>query len=361
VDWPEIAGDSRFFQRAGPHTLAAVADAAEAEAPLRRLMLTAVAPLQAAGPDEVSFLSNRKYLSALDQTNAGAVIVHPDLAARVPPTAVPLMTDEPYGAWARVAALFHPLPPLRPGVHPSAVVEQDAVIDPSAEIGPLAVIGAGVEIGPRCCVGPLAVLGRGVVLGPDCRIGAHASVSHALLGARVYVYPGARIGQEGFGFATTSEGFRSVPQLGRVILEDDVEVGANTTIDRGSLQDTVIGAGSRLDNLVQIGHNVHLGRGCVIVAQAGISGSTILEDHVMLGGQAGLTGHLRIGRRARIGAQAGVMSDVPGGTDVVGSPAQPVRAFFREVATVRRLVRESAKRSAGAQGEARQEPQTDTD
>ncbi len=361
MDWPEIAGDPRFFQRAGPHSLAAVADAAEAAAPPRRLMLTGVAPLQTAGRDDVSFLSNRKYLPALKQTEAGAVIVHPDLAAQVPETAVPLATDEPYAAWARVAALFHPLPPLRPGVHPSAVIAEDAVIDPSAEIGPLAVIGAAVEIGPRCCIAPLAVLGHGVVLGPDCRIGAHASISHALLGARVYVYPGARIGQDGFGFATTPAGFRSVPQLGRVILQDDVEVGANTTIDRGSLQDTVIGAGSRLDNLVQIGHNVHLGRGCVVVAQVGISGSTILEDHVMLGGQAGLTGHLRIGRRARVGAQAGVMSDVPAGADVVGSPAQPVRAMFREIAFLRRLVRESSKRSGEPKNGARHGPPTETD
>ncbi len=360
MDWPEIAGDPRFFQRAGPHSLAAVADAADAEAPPRRLMLTGVAPLQTAGSGEVSFLSNRKYLPALEQTCAGAVIVHPDLAARVPATVVPLVTDEPYAAWARVAALFHPLPPLCPGVHPSAVIADDAAIDPSAEIGPLAVIGSGVEVGPRCCIAPLAVLGRGVVLGPDCRIGPHASISHALLGARVYVYPGARIGQEGFGFATTPDGFRSVPQLGRVILEDDVEIGANTTIDRGSLQDTVIGAGSRLDNLVQIGHNVHLGRGCVVVAQVGIAGSTVLEDHVMIGGQAGLTGHLRIGRKARIGAQSGVMSDVPAGADVVGSPAQPVRAMFREIAFIRRLVRESAKRSAESKSEARQEPQTES-
>jgi UDP-3-O-[3-hydroxymyristoyl] glucosamine N-acyltransferase len=361
VDWPEIAGDPRFFQRAGPHTLAAVADAADAQAPPRRLMLTGVAPLQAASPDEVSFLSNRKYLPALKQTAAGAVIVHPDMVAQVPSTAVPLATDEPYAAWARVAALFHPLPPLCPGVHPSAVVADTAMIDPSAEIGPLAVIGAGVEVGPRCCIAPLAVLGRGVVLGSDCRIGAHASISYALLGARVYVYPGARIGQEGFGFATTPEGFRSVPQLGRVILEDDVEVGANTTIDRGSLQDTVVGAGSRLDNLVQIGHNVHVGRGCVVVAQVGISGSTILDDHVMLGGQAGVTGHLRIGRKARVGAQAGVMSDVPAGADVVGSPAQPVRAMFREIAFIRRLVRDSAKRSAEAKGGTGQRPQTEAD
>jgi UDP-3-O-[3-hydroxymyristoyl] glucosamine N-acyltransferase len=225
------------------------------------------------------------------------------------------------------------------------VVSPGARIDPSSEIGPLAVIGKGAEIGPRCRIGPLAVINDGVVLGPDCRIGAHASLSHALLGARVYVYPGARIGQEGFGFAMGSEGFRSVPQLGRVILESDVEIGANSAIDRGSLHDTIIGAGSRLDNMVQIGHNVRVGRGCVIVAQAGVSGSTILEDHVMLGGQAGLTGHLRIGRRARIGAQAGVMADVPAGADMVGSPAQPARAFFREVAALRRLVRR--ERSAG--------------
>ncbi len=176
---------------------------------------------------------------------------------------------------------------LQPGVHPSAVVAPDAAIDASAEIGPLAVIGARAEIGPRCCVGPAAIIGEGVRLGADCRIGAHVTLSHALLGDRVIVYPGARIGQDGFGLVPTGEGFLSVPQLGRVVLEDDVEIGANTTIDRGALLDTRIGAGSRLDNLVQIGHNVRLGRGCVIVSQVGISGSTILEDHVMVGGQAG--------------------------------------------------------------------------
>jgi UDP-3-O-[3-hydroxymyristoyl] glucosamine N-acyltransferase len=286
------------------------------------------------------------------------VIVHPDMADRVPATAVAVISDEPYAAWARVAALFHPVPPARPGVHPTAVVAADAAVDPGAEIGPLAVIGSRAEIGPRCCIGPAAIIGDGVVLGADCRIGAHATLSHALLGDRVIVYPGARIGQDGFGFAVGGEGFVSVPQIGRVVIEDDVEIGANTTIDRGSLHDTLIGAGSRLDNLVQIGHNVRLGRGCVIVSQVGISGSTILEDHVMVGGQAGFTGHLRIGMRARIGAQAGVMSDVPPGADVVGSPAWPAREFFRHVAVLRRLVREAtAKRPKGkASG-----TETDTD
>lgn len=358
MDRPPIAGDLRFFRRSGPHSLAAVADAAQGEAPPRQLMLSGIAPLQTAEPADVSFLDNRKYAAALAETRAGAVIVHPDMAERVPASAVAITTTEPYVAWARVAALFYPLPPIAPAVHASAVVAEDAKIDPSAEIGPLAVIGAHAEIGPRCCVGPMAVIGEGVVLGADCRIGSHVSISHALLDDRVTVYPGARIGQDGFGFAVTAEGFLSVPQLGRVVIEHDVEIGANTTIDRGSLHDTHIGAGSRLDNLVQIGHNVRLGRGCVIVSQAGISGSTILEDHVMVAGQAGLTGHLRIGRRARIGAQAGVMSDVPAGADVVGSPAQPVREFFRHIAVLRRLVREATNRRSKGKAAG---TETDTD
>jgi UDP-3-O-[3-hydroxymyristoyl] glucosamine N-acyltransferase len=238
-----------------------------------------------------------------------------------------------------VAALFYPMPPVSPGIHSSAIVAEGALVDPSAEVGPLSVIETGAEIGPGCRIGPCAVIGSGVIVGRDCRIGAHVSLSYAVLGARVYVYPGARIGQEGFGFASIKDGFQSVPQLGRVILEDDVEVGANTTIDRGSSRDTVIGAGSRLDNLVQIGHNVILGRCCVIVAQVGISGSTILEDFVRVGGQAAMAGHLRIGQSAEIGAQSGVISDIAPGAKVLGSPAQPKRDFFREIATLKQMAK----------------------
>jgi UDP-3-O-[3-hydroxymyristoyl] glucosamine N-acyltransferase len=182
-------------------------------------------------------------------------------------------------------------------------------------------------------------------VGRDRRIGAHASLSHALLGSRVYIYPGARIGQEGFGFATTRTGFLSVPQLGRVIVEDDVEVGANSTIDRGSTRDTIIGAGTRIDNLVQIGHNVTLGRCCVIVAQVGIAGSTILEDFVQVGGQAAMAAHLRIGERSQIGAKSGVIGDVPAGSLLPGSPAQPRKEFFRQVATLKRMTRRPGSRS----------------
>jgi UDP-3-O-[3-hydroxymyristoyl] glucosamine N-acyltransferase len=345
-----LAGDERFFARNGPHTLAAVADVAEAKAAPHRLMLTGVAPLQTAEPDQVSFLDNRKYLAALCATRAGAVIVRPELAASVPDTAVALVTDEPYAAWARVAALFHPLPSATPGVHPTAIVDPAARVDPSAGIGPFVVVGARAEIGARCRVDAHAMVGEGVVIGRDCRIGAHVSLSHALLGDRVVILPGARIGQDGFGVAVTASGMLRVPQLGRVILEDDVEIGANTTIDRGSLQDTMIGAGSRIDNQVQIGHNVQLGRNCVIVAQVGISGSTIIGDQVMIGGQAGLTGHLQVGRGARIGAQTGVMADVPAGAEILGSPAQPAKETFRQIAILRKLARNSAKGVAAEAG-----------
>lgn len=335
----DAPGHARFFRQGGPFALTILAVAARGEARGSCGMLRGVAPLQIAGPDQVSFLDNRRYLDMLAETRAGAVIVHPSLADRVPAGCAAIVTDEPYAGWARVAAMFHPAALVVPGVHASAVVDASAVVHSTAEIGPLAVVEAGAEVGPRCRVGAGTVIGASVVLGADCRIGSLCSISHALVGARVNVLPGARIGQEGFGFATTSEGLLTVPQLGRVVIGSDVEVGANTTIDRGSAQDTVIGAGSRLDNLVQIGHNVQMGRCCVVVGQAGIAGSTVLEDFVIVAAQAGLAGHLRMGSRARIGAQAGVMADVAAGGDVVGSPAEPVREFFRGVAILRKLAR----------------------
>lgn len=336
-------GDPRFYRRTGPHSLAAVVDAAQAEAPPRQLMFNGIAPLSAATANEIAFLDNKKYIAALSATRAGAVIVHPDFAATAPIGAVAIVTSDPAAAWARVAALFHPVAPLEPGIHPSAIVAKDARVHPSAEIGPLSVIESGADIGPRCRIGPLATIGQGVVLGADCRIGSHVSLSHAILEDRVVVYPGARIGQDGFGFTIAAEGLLSVPQLGRVLIGHDVEIGANTAIDRGALGDTIVGAGSRIDNLVMIGHNVRIGRCCVIVAQVGIAGSAILEDYAVLAGQAAVAGHVRIGRGAQIGAQAGVISDVPAGAKYLGSPAQPIKAMFREIAVLRRLVAERDK------------------
>jgi UDP-3-O-[3-hydroxymyristoyl] glucosamine N-acyltransferase len=333
------AGNPRFFACTGPHPLATVAEAAGCSLPSRDVLLTGLAALETAGPSEISFVGHRRHATALAQTRAGAVLVPPDLEPTVPAGSVALVTADPAACWARVATLFHPMPPVSPGIHPTAVVADDAVVDASAEIGPHAVIEAKAEIGPRCRIGPGAVIGTGVVLGPECRIGAHVSISHAILGARVYVFPGARIGQEGFGFTISALGFQTVPQLGMVILEDDVEVGANATIDRGSLRDTVIGAGTRLDNLVQVAHNVRIGRYCAVAALVGISGSVEFGDFVVVGGQAGLADHVRIGTKARIGAQSGVMSDLDAGAVVIGSPARSAREVFREIATLKRLAR----------------------
>jgi UDP-3-O-[3-hydroxymyristoyl] glucosamine N-acyltransferase len=339
-------GDPRFFQRSGPHSVADIARCLGAELAgiaLPERMISGLAPLQTAGPADLSFLDNRRYAAHLAATNAGAVIIHPEFLARVPAGTVAIVTPEPYAGWAKASTLFHPPSAAQAGVHPAAIVHPQAVIDPAAEIGPGAVIGAGAEIGAGSIIGALAVIGAGVVIGRACQVHAQATVSHAILGDHVVVYPGARIGQDGFGFAITQTGAVPVRQLGRVIIGDGAEIGANSTIDRGSAQDTVIGAGVHIDNLVQIGHNVNIGKGTVIVAQAGVSGSTIIGERVIIAAQAGLTGHLNIGNGARIGAQAGVMADLEAGAEVVGSPAQPLRAFFREVATLRKLVQAGRK------------------
>jgi UDP-3-O-[3-hydroxymyristoyl] glucosamine N-acyltransferase len=333
------AGNPRFFACTGPHTIAAVAKAAGCDCLSGDLLLTGLAALETAGPSEISFVGHRRHAAALAETRAGAVLVPEDLRASVPAGSVALVTANPAAGWARVAALFHPVPAVSPGIHPTAVVAATAIVDATAQIGPHVVIDAGAEIGPRCSIEPGVAIGAGVVLGPDCRIGAHVSISHAILGARVRVLPGARIGQEGFGFTISALGFQTVPQLGLVILEDDVEVGANATIDRGSLRDTVIGAGTRLDNLVQIAHNVRIGRYCALAAQVGISGSAEIGDFVVVGGQAGLADQVRVGTKVQVGAQSGVMSNIEDGAVVVGSPARPAREVFREIATVRRLAR----------------------
>ncbi len=252
-------GDERFFRRTGPHSIGAIASLLGIEVAQPERMLTGVAPLQSAGSEDVSFLDNRRYAGLLAETKAGAVILHPDFADKVPQGCVVLAVAEPYVGWAKVSALFYPFPASVAGVHPSAVIDPSAIIDASTEIGPGAVIGAGAEIGAGTSIGALAYIAPGVVIGKQCRIHAQVTLSHAILGDRVVIYPGARIGQDGFGFAMSKTGFHPVPQLGRVLIGDGAEIGANTTIDRGSAQDTVIGPGVHIDNLVQIGHNVNIG------------------------------------------------------------------------------------------------------
>ncbi|MDF7674413.1 UDP-3-O-(3-hydroxymyristoyl)glucosamine N-acyltransferase [Acetobacteraceae bacterium ESL0709] len=340
-----LTGDSRFFTRRGPFRLSEIMARLSLDILLDKQgedkQFTGVAPLHTAAATEISFLDNRRYVDLLAETKAGAVIVAPAFKGKVPPHCVALVCKEPYLAWARLAQLFYPLPPSRGEIHSSAILGKNVSLGENVQIGPLAVIGDSVKIGNGSIIGSHTVIGDGVEIGDNCRIGSHVTVTHALLGERVVLFPGARIGQDGFGFAVTSQGFETVPQLGRVILHDGVEIGANSTIDRGSMKDTVIGAGSRIDNLVQIGHNVQMGRCCIVVSQAGISGSTILGDFVTIAAQAGLIGHIKIGSKARIGAQCGVMSDIEAASDVIGSPAMPFREFFRNVATLRKLSRKN--------------------
>jgi len=331
-----LAGDARFFIRKGPFSLETVVRCSGGEADYGEVTLGGVAPLHEATEFEVSFLDNRRYLDSLRTTRAGAVIVHPSLAAAVPDGTIAIRSLEPYVAWARVCHLFHPDREPSGGIHPTATVDDLALVDPTASIGANVVVEAGASIGAGTQVGSNVVIERDVVIGADCHIQAGATLSHAIIGSRVKIGPGCRIGQEGFGFAVSAGGFVAVAQLGRVLIEDDVRIGANTTIDRGSARDTIVGKGTWIDNLVQIAHNVTIGQHCIIVAQVGIAGSTQIGDFVRLGGQSAIAGHLEIGARASIGAQAGVIGHVAPGSELLGSPAQPRREFLRQMASLKR-------------------------
>jgi UDP-3-O-[3-hydroxymyristoyl] glucosamine N-acyltransferase len=332
--------DPRFFTRAGPYTLAELAVLTGArlydEADAGR-QVSDVAPLEAAGADDLTFLDNRKYLDAFARSHAGAAIIDERAIARAPAGMALLIAAQPYKAFALAAQAFYPVQSVVARLAATAVVDPTAVVPADCDIGPNVVIGAGARLGPRCRIGANTVIEAGVELGADCLVGANVTLSYCLIGDRVVLHPGVRIGQPGFGFAPDTEGAVKVPQLGRVVIGDDVDIGANTTIDRGSGHDTVIGAGTMIDNLVQIGHNVVLGRGCVLAGQVGISGSTRLGDFVMAGGQAGFAGHLNIGTGARIGAKAGLMRDVAPGETVSGYPAVPFAQFMRQTAILRRL------------------------
>lgn len=263
--------------------------------------------------------------------------MRPEMAAQAPTGTVFLVTKNPYRSYALAAQAFYPDPAVVEFRAPSAIVDPSAVIGAGCHIGPGVLIGPNAKLGDGCQIGPNVVIAKGVEIGAGTHVGAGAYLTHCIIGRGVRLYPGVVIGRPGFGFAMDPTGFVSVPQLGRVIVGDGVEIGANSTIDRGAGPDTVIGAGTRIDNLVQIGHNVKIGRMCVIVAQTGISGSTELGDGVVSAGQSGIAGHLKIGSGARIAAQSGIMRDIEPGAEVMGTPAVPIRQFMRQAALMSKM------------------------
>jgi UDP-3-O-[3-hydroxymyristoyl] glucosamine N-acyltransferase len=334
--------DNRFFVRRGPFTLQELADKTGCRLSrdnAGQVSVSDVSPLETAKASDLSFLDNRKYRDAFKATKAGACFATGEMAEHAPSGTVVLITSNPYKAYARAAQVFYPEPWPKAGISSKAFTGEGCVIQQESVIEDGVIIGAGATIGRGCWIEANVVIGPGVVLGDHCRIGSNSTVSHALIGNNVRIYPGCHIGQDGFGFAIDPAGHVKVPQLGRVIIEDDVEIGSGTCIDRGSGPDTIIGRGAWIDNLVQIAHNVKIGRGCIIAGQCGISGSTTLEDFVILAGQVGVAGHLTIGKGTRIAAKSGIISDVAAGQEFMGYPAQPIKHFLRQIALLKRLAK----------------------
>lgn len=346
-----------FFKQQARSTLADIAaltGAALADAGRSGQPIEGLSALDRAGPLDLTFCDNRKYADQLAATRAGACLVSDKLEGLVPPAVAVLRIADPYRAFVAVARHVR-ADTLRPGsvfatdgIAPSAIIHTTARLEDGVVVDPLAVIGPDVEIGSGTVIGASVVIGAGVKIGRDCSIGTGTSIMFALIGNDVIIHPGCRIGQDGFGFVPGRDGLVKVPQTGRVLIQHGVELGAGTTVDRGGLRDTVIGEGTKIDNLVQVGHNVTIGRHCIVVSQSGIAGSSTLGDGVMLGARVGVSDHANIGDGAQIAARSSVVGVVPPGAKWGGSPAKPIKQFFREIFELERLGREGFPKHAAS-------------
>jgi UDP-3-O-[3-hydroxymyristoyl] glucosamine N-acyltransferase len=299
-------------------------------------LITGVSGIADAGPGDITFVSQKGFAHFLEQTRAAAVILPPGSPSRIPV----LRAEDPYGAFARLLARLEPCPEriFAPGIHPTAVVDPSAHLGEQLSLGPYVVIGAGARIGDRCALGAHVVVGPDTALGEDCRIYPQVTIREGcILGRRVILHAGAVIGSDGFGYLPGSAGLSKIPQIGRVVLEDDVEIGANCCVDRATSGETVVGVGTKIDNLVQIGHNVTLGQHCAISAQTGISGSCRIGNRVTMGGQVGVADHIAVGDEVKLGAKSGIHKDVPPGMKMFGYPAFERTVAFRMVANLRRI------------------------
>ena len=283
-----------------------------------------VAPLDRATSEDLSFLAQQRYAALFERSAAGVVLVAPDLADAPGMASCRIVVREPHEAMLRVLPELYPAAPRERGVHPTAIIGRGAQLGEGAAIGPYAVIGEDVQLGDEVAVGAHATIGAGVTIGARSWLADGVTLyAGTVLGERVRVHAGSRLGCDGFGYVPGEAGHRKIPHVGRCIIGDDVEIGANSTIDRGSVDDTVIGAGTKIDNLVHVAHNVRIGRLCLIMAQVGIAGSVHMGDGCILAGQVGVSGHHNIGAGARLAAQAGVFGDIPAGETWSGYPARP--------------------------------------
>jgi UDP-3-O-[3-hydroxymyristoyl] glucosamine N-acyltransferase len=350
-----------FFKKHASATLselAALTGAVLADPARGGQVIRAIASLDEAGPMHLAFFDNLKYVDQLKATKAGAVLVNPRFEARVPADVAVLRAAQPFRAFVKLAREWH-ADALRPqswfgvdGIAPSAIIDPSAHLEDDVIVDPLAVIGPRVEIGAGTVIGAGAVIGADVKIGRDCNVGARTAIQFALIGNNVLIHPGCSIGQDGYGFIFFGpEGHLKVPQTGRVLIQNNVEVGAGTTIDRGSLRDTVIGEGTKIDNQVQVGHNVTIGRHCLLAAQIGLAGSLTIGDNVAIGAKAGLNNHIKIGDGAQIAAMSAVKDDIPANERWGGHLARPTRQWFRETLALERLARGSAAHPKGEEKE----------
>lgn len=332
--------DNRFYKNNGPFSLKQIAEICDAElldAGKADIMIKDMASIFKGGEGEISFFFDKKKKDAASLIKTTACITSKDFVSLIPENVIVLVSNNPHDSFVKLnyAMYSEILPDAK--ICETAVIASTAKIGQNCYIGDNVVIGENVEIGDNCRLEPNCVIYEGCILGNNCRVGANANIMHAVIGNNVYIYGGARIGWDGFGFQTVQGQHKRIPQLGRVIIGNDVEIGANSCIDRGALDDTIIGDGCRIDNMVQVAHNDVLGRGCILVAQVGVAGSCTFGDYVVAGGQAGFADHLNIGSQAQIGAQSGIMRDIEPGTAVMGTPAIGFRDFMKQTACVQKL------------------------
>lgn len=340
--------DNRFHIKSGEYKLSElstlVGGSVEGDEKDKDVIIKDVASIKSAKQGDIVFFNDKKKQKELETSKASACIVSNELKSLVPNNLAVIVCENTKKAFALILTKFYPRDVGNGEISASAYVAKTAKLGKNVQIGQNAVIEEDVEIGDGSIIGHNSVISRGVVLGKNCIISNNVNISNSIVGNKVLVLSGTKIGQDGFGYVMGSEGHFKIPQIGRVIIEDDVEIGSNSTIDRGALDDTVIGTGCRIDNLVQIGHNVKLGKGCIIVSQVGISGSCTFGDFVVAGGQAGFADHLTINSGAMVGAQAGVIKDVPPMEKVMGMPASPAKEFMRGVATLKKLTKNKNKK-----------------